>query len=148
MDYFLHSSDYSTFISGMTITYLCWGCLAVLPDLYPHFFLLCSLPVSLTGGTCAVFLSIYCYITDVTDDVTRPLRSVSEQDSIRTSTHTHFAVNLILITDTRMAQTIVFSYIIKLLGLKDSPTDSPREMCTHFSVLYPMKRIIKLKLSI
>lgn len=52
--------------------------------------------------------------------------------NIHTHTHTHFAVNLILIRDTRMAQTIVFSYIIKHSSSKTHRL-TLLEKCVHTS---------------
>uniref|UniRef100_A0A1B6ETU1 Major facilitator superfamily (MFS) profile domain-containing protein n=1 Tax=Cuerna arida TaxID=1464854 RepID=A0A1B6ETU1_9HEMI len=61
-------------LAGLSLTYLCWGCLSLLPNLHPYAFLLASLPMSLSGGSCAVYLLTYCYISDVTDEHTRSFR--------------------------------------------------------------------------
>ncbi|KAG8283796.1 hypothetical protein J6590_007804 [Homalodisca vitripennis] len=61
-------------LAGISLTYFCWGCLSLLPNLHPYVFLLASLPMSLSGGSCAVYLLTYCYISDVTDEHTRSFR--------------------------------------------------------------------------
>lgn len=47
---------------------------STIPELPPVTFLLCSLPVALTGGSGALFIASFCYIVDITDIKSRAFR--------------------------------------------------------------------------
>ncbi|XP_046664790.1 proton-coupled folate transporter-like [Homalodisca vitripennis] len=61
-------------LGGMSLAYLCWGFLALLPNLNPFLFLLASLPLSGSGGSWALYMLSYCYVSDVTDERARSFR--------------------------------------------------------------------------
>lgn len=53
----------------------CMYCVfSTMPELSPEFFLVCSLPVALSGGSGALYIASFCYIVDITDVQTRAFR--------------------------------------------------------------------------
>jgi len=47
---------------------------STMPSLPPIMFLLCSIPVAVSGGSGALFIASFCYIVDITDFKTRAFR--------------------------------------------------------------------------
>jgi len=47
---------------------------STMPGLPPIMFLLCSIPVAVSGGSGALFIASFCYIVDITDIRTRAAR--------------------------------------------------------------------------
>lgn len=59
---------------GVGMTYIMWALLSMIPNLRPEFFLLASIPLSLCGGSVAIFMTLFCYISDVTTVQQRAFR--------------------------------------------------------------------------
>lgn len=58
----------------MTISSCMFCVFSTIPQLPPIVFLLCSIPVSISGGSGALFIASFCYIVDITDFKTRAFR--------------------------------------------------------------------------
>lgn len=61
-------------ISGMVINNCMYCVFSTIPSLPPVMFLLCSVPVALSGGGGALFIASFCYVVDITDFKTRAFR--------------------------------------------------------------------------
>ncbi|XP_029348647.1 proton-coupled folate transporter isoform X2 [Acyrthosiphon pisum] len=63
-----------TAISGMVISNCMYSAFSTIPSLTPIMFLLCSIPVAVSGGYGALFMAASCYIVDITDCKSRAFR--------------------------------------------------------------------------
>ncbi|CAI6373169.1 unnamed protein product [Macrosiphum euphorbiae] len=63
-----------TAISGMVISNCMYSAFSTIPSLSPIMFLLCSIPVAVSGGYGALFMAASCYIVDITDCKSRAFR--------------------------------------------------------------------------
>ncbi|XP_026817193.1 proton-coupled folate transporter-like [Rhopalosiphum maidis] len=63
-------------ISGIVISNCMFSVFSTIPSLSPVMFLLCSLPVAVSGGTGVLYLAAFCYIVDVIDNKSRAFRIV------------------------------------------------------------------------
>ncbi|XP_060858447.1 probable peptidoglycan muropeptide transporter SLC46 [Metopolophium dirhodum] len=61
-------------ISGMVVSNCMYCVFSTMPSLPPIMFLLCSIPVAVSGGGGALFIASFCYIVDITDFKTRAFR--------------------------------------------------------------------------
>ncbi|XP_044264004.1 tetracycline resistance protein, class C-like isoform X2 [Tribolium madens] len=61
-------------VLGYVVSYMLLALLAVLENLSPWYFLLCSIPVLATGGLSSYLTVLLCYITDVTNESNRGMR--------------------------------------------------------------------------
>ncbi|VVC35390.1 Major facilitator superfamily,Major facilitator superfamily domain [Cinara cedri] len=61
-------------ISGIVLSNCMYCVISAMPELSPIFFLVCSLPIALSGGRAVLYLAAYCYIVDITDVQTRAFR--------------------------------------------------------------------------
>ncbi|XP_054264329.1 proton-coupled folate transporter-like isoform X1 [Macrosteles quadrilineatus] len=106
-------------LAGQMISYLTWGCLALLHGINPPTFLFASLPISLTGGSPIIFLLVYCYITDITDDHSRPFRLSLLTLAIFTSSIVGiaFAPVIVAVQDTLNPYPLVFFISTTILAV-------------------------------
>jgi len=58
----------------MVISNCMYSVFSTISSLPPIMFLLCSIPVAISGGTGALFMAASCYIVDVTDCKSRAFR--------------------------------------------------------------------------
>lgn len=61
-------------LAGYTVSYAVWACLSLIPNLQPEYFLIASIPPTLTGGLVGMFISLFCYISDTTKVENRAFR--------------------------------------------------------------------------
>ncbi|CAH1733447.1 proton-coupled folate transporter-like isoform X2 [Aphis gossypii] len=61
-------------ISGMVISNCMFSAFSTIPNLSPVMFLLCSLPIALSGGTSVLYLAAFCYFVDIIDSKSRAFR--------------------------------------------------------------------------
>ncbi|XP_026816758.1 proton-coupled folate transporter-like [Rhopalosiphum maidis] len=61
-------------ISGIVVSNCMYCVFSTIPSLPPVMFLLCSIPVAISGGGGALFIASFCYIVDITDFKTRAFR--------------------------------------------------------------------------
>lgn len=61
-------------LGGYTVSYAVWAGLSLIPNLHPEYFLIASIPPSLTGGLVGMFISLFCYISDTTKVENRAVR--------------------------------------------------------------------------
>lgn len=60
--------------AGYTLSYIAWFMLTHLPSAHPLWFVLPSVFYTLSGGLICIFTSIFCYMTDITNEKNRPFR--------------------------------------------------------------------------
>lgn len=48
--------------------------LSTLTPINPWYYLIASIPASLSGGTCTLITGVFCYITDVTNEKNRAIK--------------------------------------------------------------------------
>ncbi|XP_022169083.1 proton-coupled folate transporter-like isoform X2 [Myzus persicae] len=63
-----------TAISGLVISNCMYSVFSTISSLPPIMFLLCSIPVAVSGGNSALFMAALCYIVDITDCKSRAFR--------------------------------------------------------------------------